>query len=193
VSDNFGLAIALAGPWQEAHPELVDEIESAATAGLYKAARRYQWTRGVKFSHYARRRILGSIKDAIIAAAPRGYRQSAARAAQAPRIYPAGDDAAGAFVDRRPGPETAEEAEAERVASNERFELRIAELADPRERVYLRLVYGESVEPAEAAAVLGMRPGEADALHAQALARLRGPDVAGVAPRVPIGPMVSPM
>jgi RNA polymerase sigma factor (sigma-70 family) len=63
---HLDLAIDIASRYRRLHPRWRDEIESAALAALVGTARRYDWTRGVPFAAYARRRIRGAIQDALL-------------------------------------------------------------------------------------------------------------------------------
>lgn len=67
VERNMGLAYKLAGQYQERIPGLSDDISGAALTGLCEAAQTWVEARGVPFSAYARNRIIGSIKDLLVA------------------------------------------------------------------------------------------------------------------------------
>ncbi len=67
------MARALARPARLAHPGGSADFAAVALAGLVEAARSWDPARGVKFSTFARWRVLGAIKDARRAAALRGY------------------------------------------------------------------------------------------------------------------------
>jgi len=66
------------------YPLLADEIQSAALFALVEVARRYDPTRGKKFTSLLVTRIRGAVLDAIREANPKGYR----RVCTGPNVYP---------------------------------------------------------------------------------------------------------
>jgi RNA polymerase sigma factor (sigma-70 family) len=64
VADHVRFAYRLAAVWRKAEPALGDEFESAATMAMVAAAQSFEPGRGVKFTTYARHRVLGALRDA---------------------------------------------------------------------------------------------------------------------------------
>lgn len=62
ASDYYDYAMRLAKPYKKKFPGLASEIESAAGYGLVMAARRFDPEKNVKFSTFARPRIVGAIR-----------------------------------------------------------------------------------------------------------------------------------
>lgn len=58
------MARSLARPRKRSWPGSADDFDSAAMLALVEAAEAYDATRGVKFSTFARHRILGALRDA---------------------------------------------------------------------------------------------------------------------------------
>jgi RNA polymerase sigma factor (sigma-70 family) len=65
VTRHMPLARTLARPFRMARPWLYDELTSAADLALVESAALYETSSRVKFSAFARPRILGAIKDEL--------------------------------------------------------------------------------------------------------------------------------
>jgi hypothetical protein len=98
VERYLPMANALSKPLREAWPNQRDEYLSAAHLGLVEAAESWSPRRGVKFATFARRRILGALKDCQREQLPWGYRY-AHREAEPPPV-PAVRTAAPDSLDR---------------------------------------------------------------------------------------------
>jgi RNA polymerase primary sigma factor len=154
VHDDHGLTL----------PDLVQE----GTLGLVRAAERFDWRRGHRFSTYATIWIRQSIGRAI---AKRG------RATRFSLDAPVGDDADATLADLIPDDVTpGPEARAELASLGADVRRTIAALP-PRERAVLELRYGLASEgeatTAETAARLRLRPQQVRRLEELALRRLR--------------------
>jgi len=60
---HLPMARALARPFKQQFPDYWEEFESAASLALVQAAERFSNSRDVKFTTFARRRILGALRD----------------------------------------------------------------------------------------------------------------------------------
>ena len=82
---RLGLPLArrLARTRARAFPPLADEFESAAYLGLAEAINAFKPTRGVWFTTFAKRRIIGAMLDAQRASGPLGFKR---KTGDAPKI-----------------------------------------------------------------------------------------------------------
>jgi RNA polymerase sigma factor (sigma-70 family) len=63
VAQHLAYARQLASSWKALDPTVGDEFESAAMMALVMAARTFDPARGVKFTTYARHRVIGVLRD----------------------------------------------------------------------------------------------------------------------------------
>jgi RNA polymerase sigma factor (sigma-70 family) len=81
------MARSLARSFKTEHPQLADDFESAALIALTRAALHFDPGYGVKFSTYARRRIVGALKDELRARIAPGYQGDADEAPYVTSLY----------------------------------------------------------------------------------------------------------
>jgi RNA polymerase sigma factor (sigma-70 family) len=91
VERYLPMAYALARPFVAVWPAIAAELDAEAAYALVRAAARWQPRRGVKFSTYARHRVIGSLQDLVRARHARTQRQRLAiqLLARRPRRAPA--------------------------------------------------------------------------------------------------------
>jgi RNA polymerase sigma factor (sigma-70 family) len=65
AAHNIALAHALAKPFKDAYPSIRDDLNGVAELALVECAARFDKHRGIKFSKYARVRIICSLRDEL--------------------------------------------------------------------------------------------------------------------------------
>jgi RNA polymerase sigma factor (sigma-70 family) len=170
------MAMALAWPLKRRWPQHADEFDSAAWLALVKAAGIFDPARHVKFSTFARRRIVGALKDV--------YRFHAVEKARIERgrLPSTGFHFDPRSEEKNPTPVRLgtrgrscrdEPPIGHRMEHEEAFECRIAALP-PRNADVCRLIYVEDMNQHDAAARLGISQSRFCYLHRESLAILNG-------------------
>jgi RNA polymerase sigma factor (sigma-70 family) len=170
------MALALAWPLKRGWPQHADEFDSAAWLALVQAAGVYEPDRHVKFSTFARRRIIGALKDVHRYYAIERVRVENGRLPSTcfnynPRFE--GILAPPARLGTRGKSCYDEPPVGHAMESSEAFEGLIAQLP-PRNADVCRLIYVEEMNQQEAAARLGMSQSRFSYLHRESLAILNG-------------------
>lgn len=161
------LARRLVWPLRVAWPASRDEFESAAMMALVEAAEAYDPDRNVRFSTFARMRILGALRDVQRRVAPSGWRSDAAHA---PLIGPLTNESElhGRVIGAEPDPPIGSESEA-----IEEIEAWFRKLP-PRHAAACRQIYLHGKTQTDAAAALGCSQSRLCCLHREALTMLNG-------------------
>lgn len=161
------MARRLAWPLRMAWPASRDEFESAALMALVEAAEAYDPGRNVKFSTFARMRIVGALRDVQRRVAPPGWRSDAAHA---PLVGPLQRES------EMHGRVLGQEPDAPVGAASEAVEAVEAWLRKlpPRHAAACRQIYLHGKTQTEAAAKLGCSQSRLCCLHREALAMLNG-------------------
>jgi len=166
TAKNLKLAYKLAGPYTERAPHEREDLESAALLGLCEAAAAWDRSKGVPFSAFARRRILGALNGALRGAIRRGV----SGPGEAPRVVPL--DQAGEPTAAR-GPAAGGKAEEDKPGRDvERFEERIKPLAR-LQRDVCRKIFHDGLSYRETGAAIGFSYGFVARTRRQAIEALR--------------------
>lgn len=148
------------------HAVSFDELMSAGYVGLLDAASRYDATKNVPFSLYARYRIRGEMIEEVrkfdTSGRVRGLQQLSLDA----RANEDGDPVQNAA----PGPWPEETASIEQTA---RVLLQLRAKLRPRHQLVIKLLYDEGLSAVRVAELLGVGQGRISQIHSTALAKLR--------------------
>lgn len=160
------LARTVARPFKLSWPRCRDELDSAACLALVEAAQTFNPALGVKFTTFARRRIMGALYDM------QRYLYNKAHPRQLPNArqtfyYVPGTDEIGMLMLTSKEPEVGSE-----LASAEEVEHWFESLP-PRHARVCREIYVHGRSQVEAAEAVGRVKSRVCNLHAEALTRLR--------------------
>jgi RNA polymerase sigma factor (sigma-70 family) len=151
-----GIATRFGRKW----PRLADEFESAAMMALVESASRYDESKNVKYSTYARRRITGAMSDVMrIAMSP--ARMHVASLVESQEVY-------GVVLNATPDPPVGHEAEhAEAIRD-------MARKLPKRHGAVFAMVHADGLIHADVARRIGLSVYRVDDVHAEAVAMLNG-------------------
>jgi RNA polymerase sigma factor (sigma-70 family) len=161
------MARALARPLKRTWPQEWEEFESAAMMALVEAAESFDPGRGVRFSTFARLRVVGALRDVQRRMGSTKWRvddtHAVHEAADLTSLEPIGE-----VLNTTPDPEVGRE-----VDSLDAVEAWLKKLP-PRHAAACRAIYVHGCNQAEAAARLGCSQSRLSYLHREALAMLNG-------------------